>query len=66
MADTLLDIHQLAEKYPAFKKWGIRWLLRHRRIPMVRLGRRIFFDPEDISEWLDSQKIKPIGNGGKR
>ncbi|MGE5444052.1 MAG: hypothetical protein ACM3SR_05530 [Ignavibacteriales bacterium] len=66
MAQQLLDIHQLADKYPALKKWGIRWLVRNRRIPIVRIGRRIFFDPKDISDWLDANKIVPTSKGGKK
>ncbi len=65
MAEELLDVHQLTKKYPALKTWGIRWLVRNRRIPIVRIGRRIFFDPMDISNWLDSHKISPE-NGGKK
>ena len=57
----LWDLKQLLKHYPAFKEWGVRWLIRNRRIPIVRIGsRRIFFDPEDIKNWIDSQKVEPI------
>lgn len=63
MAETLLDVHQLLKKYPALKHWGLRWLIRNRRIPLIRIGRRIFFDPADISAWLDAHKIPPLKEG---
>jgi len=57
----LWDLKQLLKHYPAFKEWGVRWLIRNRRIPIVRIGsRRIFFDPEDIKNWIDSQKVEPV------
>ncbi len=66
MAEQLLDLHQLVEKYPALKIWGVRWLIRNRRIPIVRIGRRIFFDPQDVSTWIDEHKIKCTDNGGSK
>ena len=58
--EKLWDIHQLLERYPAFKHWGVRWLIRNRKIPLVRIGRRIYFDPNDIEAWKDSNKIQPF------
>ncbi len=60
----LLDIKQLVEMYPAFTEWSVRDLIRHRRIPIVRIGSRIYFDPEDISDWIQRQKIEPVNEGG--
>ncbi|MEQ9617819.1 MAG: helix-turn-helix domain-containing protein [Deltaproteobacteria bacterium] len=60
--DRLWDMRQLMEAYPAFKEWGVRWLVRHRRIPVVRIGRRIYFDPEDINRWVEKNKISELGD----
>jgi len=66
MSEKLWDIHQLIKNYPALKLWGVRWHIRRRTIPLVKISRRIFFDPEDISAWIEKQKIKPIQNDGGR
>ena len=58
-SERLWDINQLLTNYPAFKHWGIRWKIRHRTIPLVRLGRRIYFDPVEIEKWIEMNKIQP-------
>ena len=56
----LWDIHQLLENYPAFKEHGIRWLIRTRKIPMVKIGKRIYFQPSAIFSWVEKQKLEPV------
>jgi len=58
--NLLVDKKKLLEMYPAFGKWGLEWLIRNRRIPIVRIGNRIYFDTEDIRRWIDMNKIKPF------
>lgn len=42
-------------------RWGLRWLVRTRQVPFLRLGKkRIYFDPKDIKEWINRQKIKCV------
>lgn len=55
--DKLWDIKQLIENYPAFKFWGIKYLVKNRRIPIVRIGKRIYFRPERIEEWISEHEI---------
>jgi hypothetical protein len=46
-------------------KWGLRWLIRLRVLPVVRIGKgrgKIYFDPEDIKSYIQKQKI-PAQNG---
>ena len=59
--EKLWDLKHLLKNYPAFKEWGVRWLIRHRRIPMVKIGRRIYFDPSEITLWIQKNKISEIG-----
>ena len=61
MRERLWDLNMLLENYPALKPWGVRWLIRKRRIPLVKLGRRIYFDPIEIETWIESQKIPAVG-----
>lgn len=42
--------------------WGLRWLIRLRVLPIVRIGKgrgKIYFDPEDIKAYIQKQKIPP-------
>ncbi len=60
MNEKLWDLNMLLENYPALKPWGVRHLIRLRRIPIIKIGRRIYFDPDDIREWIEGKKI-PVG-----
>ena len=62
MQDKLWDINMLLEHYPALKLWGVRSMIRYRTIPIVRLGRRIYFDPEEIDKWISDHKIEAKKN----
>ena len=46
---------------------GMRWLIRRRAIPIVRIGNRIYFQPEEIRKWVLEHSIPAfegnIGNG---
>ena len=63
----LIDSHELLRRYPALASRGknklnrLHWLIRNRAIPLVKLKRRIYFDPADIDAWLESQKIPARG-----
>jgi len=59
-SDKLWDIHQLAKNCPAFSVNSIRWLIRTRRIPLVKIGKRIYFDPVEIHNWIQSKKIDVV------
>jgi len=43
---------------------GMRWLIRNRAIPIVKIGNRIYFRPEEIKEWIREHSI-PAVNGKK-
>lgn len=45
--------------------WGLRWLIRTRAIPIVRIGRKIYFDPEDLKKWIEENKIKEFNKEGE-
>jgi len=56
--ELLIDKNELLERCPALSKWSLEYLCRHRRIPLVKLGKRIYFDPEDIEQWISENKIE--------
>lgn len=51
----LLDIDGVAEELNTSVR-HIRRLVHERRIPVVRMGRLIRFDPADIEAWLDEHR----------
>lgn len=55
----LLDINELAEHLGTSQR-HIRRLIAERRIPYVKVGRLIRFDPEEIATWLDAGR-RPMG-----
>jgi len=36
---------------------GLRWLIRRRAIPLVRIQNRIYFRPDEIIKWIDEHSI---------
>jgi len=65
MDENLLWDFETCRKMIGKSVQGMRWLMRIRGIDgMVRVGRRIYFDPQDVRQWIEKNKIKPI-NGGE-
>jgi predicted DNA-binding transcriptional regulator AlpA len=60
----LLNFNEVVEKF-SFKPWGLRWRIRLRQIPFVKIGRSIYFDPLDLEEWIEKHKIRAQGEGKK-
>jgi len=60
MHSKLIDREDLKKLYPALftKKNRLNWLISKRTIPIVKIGNMIYFDTNDIKEWIESNKIK--------
>jgi hypothetical protein len=54
----LLDINGLVAMY-GLKRWTVRSYCSMRRIPFIKLGRRVFFDPEAIDAWIKAHE-RPV------
>ena len=54
----LLDLQQVAEHLNV-KERHIRRLVAERRIPFVKWGHLLRFDPEEIAAWLDAARCPP-------
>jgi excisionase family DNA binding protein len=54
----LLDIAGVAE-HLAVSERHIRRLVAERRIPYVKWGHLLRFDPDEIAEWLDASRRRP-------
>ena len=56
----LIDIHTLARRLDDSVR-HIRRLVAERRIPYVKVGHFVRFDPEEIAVWLDAQRVAVSG-----
>ena len=63
----LLDRKALQARHPGLRKGTIDWLVRTRRIPIVRIGggKKIFFDAAVIDDWIRENAV-PAQKGGKK
>jgi excisionase family DNA binding protein len=52
----LLTMDQLAERLGVTPR-HVRRLVDERRVPFLRVGRFIRFDPEQIAVWLDTNRV---------
>jgi hypothetical protein len=57
----LIDAKELVRRHPALgaKPHRLPWLIRTRQIPFVQVGRRIYFDETEISNWIEHRSYAP-------
>ena len=60
----LLDISTLAELL-SINVRHVRRLIQERRIPFIKVGRLIRFDPNEIQQWLDGNRCRE-GRGSRQ
>lgn len=53
---TLIDIAGAAEQLGVSVRY-LRRLVSQRRIPYVKLGHYVRFDPAEIDEWIDRARV---------
>jgi excisionase family DNA binding protein len=54
---ALLDQSELAERLGITER-HVRRLVAERRIPFVKVGRFVRFEPAAVNEWLDRSKVE--------
>jgi excisionase family DNA binding protein len=59
----LVDITRAAERLGVTVRY-VRRLVAERRIPYVKFGHLLRFDPVDLEEWIDAARVGP-GEYGK-
>lgn len=47
-----------AASYMAATIWFVRCLAWDRKVPHVKLGKRVVFDKADLDRYIESQKVK--------
>lgn len=55
----LLDVPGLAAHLGVTER-HVRRLIAERRIPYLRWGQRIRFDPDEIARWLEAARVEPL------
>ena len=53
-----LDVYEVAS-WLGVEVGFIRRLIAERRIPFVKIGKHIRFDPEEVAAWIDGQRVQP-------
>ncbi len=56
---TLLDITALAERLGVTERF-VRRLVAERRIPFLKIGKFIRFEPADVAAWIDQQRVDQL------
>lgn len=62
LPDRLLDIAGVAEHLGVNVR-HIRRLVTERRIPFIKWGHLIRFDPIDVAAWLENARVPSRGHG---
>lgn len=57
--NRLLDKNGLTEFIPISKNTIAKYVSK-KKIPFIKIGSRVFFDPEEITEWVNSKRV-PAG-----
>jgi excisionase family DNA binding protein len=55
----LISAEKLADSLSISPKTLYAWA-RNRKIPHVRLGVRVLFDPQEVETWLQGHKVETI------
>lgn len=54
--NDLMDIQQLADRLGVGVRY-VRRLVAERRVPYIKLGHLLRFDPADIDAWIERAKV---------
>ena len=58
----LLDLHAVAARL-ALSERHVRRLVSERKIPYMKVGHLLRFDPTEIADWLDASRV-PVHSPG--
>ena len=59
MPSTLLDINAVADVLGVQVR-HVRRLVAERRIPYLKWGHLLRFDPDDLEQWLDAARVSAL------
>ena len=56
MQKKMINFEEAVNRY-GFKPWGLRWMIRKRAIPFLKIRRRIYFDVVKTDAWVDKHSV---------
>jgi excisionase family DNA binding protein len=56
--ESLLDIDGLATRLGVTARF-VRRLVEERRVPYLKVGRLVRFDPVEVERWIDLTRVEP-------
>lgn len=59
---ALLDIEAAAERMAVSPRF-VRRLVAERRVPYLKVGKFVRFDPVELDSWLDSCRVQEVTYG---
>ena len=59
---ALWDAVQLAERLGVSPRF-VRRLVEERRVPFLKVGKFVRFDPAEIADWLEVKRVAAVGAG---
>jgi excisionase family DNA binding protein len=63
MARTLLDVEGAAVHLSVSPRF-VRRLVAQRRVPYLKVGKFVRFDPVDLDAWLEGCRVESVSYGG--
>ncbi len=63
MRKTLVDIDTAAEHLSVSPRF-VRRLVAQRRVPYLKVGKFVRFDPVDLDAWLEGCRVESVTYGG--
>jgi excisionase family DNA binding protein len=60
MQDSLLDVAEAAQRLGVSERW-VRRAIAERRLPFVKIGRHVRFDPADLDEYTRRNRVPAAG-----
>ena len=58
----LLDVAQTADRLGVTVRW-VRRAIAERRIPFIKVGRYVRFDPEELDAFVEANRVRPVPFG---
>jgi excisionase family DNA binding protein len=62
---AFLSIEELAQ-WLGIEEGFVRRLIAQRRIPFVKIGKLVRFDPDEMAIWIDGQRVQPERRSQRR
>jgi excisionase family DNA binding protein len=59
VSGNLLDVDELAERLGVTRRF-VRRLVEERRVPYLKIGWFVRFDPAEVDRWVSASRVDPV------